>query len=225
MITPYYERDNVTIYHGDCREVMSYIKPRTIGAIITDPPYGMNRFETDGKDYLESVGPALHEAWTLLKDNAPMFVFTSTAEIVNVSNAIGQPLKRMFWMYKPADMTFPFAGWLLTSEAILWFHKGKRINLVERKPYHHDCYIHRRVGLEGVEGHPTVKPLWIISDFVLRIPEEATILDPYMGSGTTAIACLHAGRRFIGIEIEQKYCDIAVERIEKALMQPQLLTA
>jgi site-specific DNA-methyltransferase (adenine-specific) len=65
------------------------------------------------------------------------------------------------------------------------------------------------VGLEGVEGHPTVKPLSVITDFALRCPENGTILDPFMGSGTTLRAAKDLQRKAVGIEIEEKYCEIA----------------
>jgi hypothetical protein len=109
-----------------------------------------------------------------------MFVFTSTAEVVNVANALGKPLKRLFWMYKPADCTFPLHGWLLTSEAILWFHKGDKVKLVDRKPYRHDCYVHRKVGHEQVEGHPTVKPLTVINELFRDIEASLRSHSPYI---------------------------------------------
>lgn len=215
---------NCTLYLGDCLGVMKEIPDKSVDAVITDPPYGMNRFDTDGKDFLDVVAPALKLAFRKLKQNASMFVFASTAEVINVGNVLASNFKRMFWMYKPADCTYPLKGWLLKSEAILWFVKGDGYNLIERKPYRHDCYIHKRVGLEGVEGHPTVKPLWVIRDLVLRFEVGATILDPFMGSGTTGVACRQEFRKFIGIEIEPKYFEIAVNRIKKARMQPNLFS-
>lgn len=159
VIKPFYEDDTTTIYNADCRLVMASMPANSVDAIITDPPYGMNKGDWDGKDYLQEVGPALQQAWLTLKVNAPMFVFTSTAEVVNVANALNQPLKRMFWMYKP---------------------------------------------------------------LVLRIQPGATIIDPYMGSGTTGVACAQEGRNFIGIEINEEYCELAVRRIKEAKMQPAL---
>ena len=146
-----------------------------------------------------------------------MFVFMSTAEVINVANAVGADrFKRMLWMYKPADMTYPLGGWLLTSEAILWFHKGDKLNLVERHPFRHDCYIARNIGREGVEGHPTVKPLDIVQDLVSRIP--GTVLDPFLGSGTTTRAAKNLGMKAIGIEIEEKYCEIAAQRLSQEVL-------
>lgn len=214
---PYYEHGGITIYHGDSRWVVPQIN-EIVDLIVTDPPYGMERFETDTKDYLKIVGPVLQAAWKRLTTSGSMFVFTSTGEVVNVANALNQPLKRLLWMYKPNDCTFPLAGWLLKSEAILWFVKGDSFNLAERKPFRHDCYIHTTVGQEGVEGHPTVKPLKVIKDFVNRCPHDGLVLDPFMGSGTTLVAAKDLDRRAIGIEIEEKYCEIAAKRLSQEVL-------
>ncbi len=215
---PYYERGGIVIYHADCRDVLPTLEAGSVDLVLTDPPYGMNRFETDGKDYLSVVGPALQLSWSVLKDTGSMFVFTSTGEVVNVANALGQPLKRMFWLYKPADCTYPLAGWLLKSEAILWFLKGNRIGLADRRPYKHDTYLHTQVGKEGVSGHPTVKPLWVIRDLASRCPKGGAILDPFMGSGTTLRAAADLGINAIGIEIEERYCEIAARRLQQEVL-------
>jgi site-specific DNA-methyltransferase (adenine-specific) len=217
-VTPYYDHAGIVIYHGDCREILPTIPAGSVDLVLTDPPYGMNRFATDGKDYLTAVGPALRHAWLCLSESGSMFVFTSTAEVVEVANALGQRLKRLLWLYKPADCTYPLAGWLLKSEAILWFVKGDRIGLKERRPFRHDCYIHNHVGMEGVEGHPTVKPLKVVRDLASRCPDAGVILDPFLGSGTTLVAAKQLGRHAIGIEIEERYCEIAAKRLAQEIL-------
>lgn len=189
--------------------------------VLTDPPYGMARFATDTKDFLVTVGPVLQLAYERLTTPGNMFVFTSTAEVVNVANALAQPLRRLLWLYKPADMTYPLGGWLLKSEAILWFTKGTRLFLHDKRPYHHDVYYHAHVGKEGVEGHPTVKPLAVIMDLMER-SGGVTVLDPFMGSGTTLVAAAKLGRQGIGIEIEPRYFDLACRRVEEAVRQGDL---
>jgi len=218
---PYWEdkEAGLTIYHGDCRAILPLLGERKFEMVCTDPPYGFGRVTNDGKDYLDIVAPALRMAWTQLKASGDMFVFTSTGEVVNVANALGQPLKRLLWMYKPNDCTFPLAGWLLTSEAILWFHKGNKLNFAERKPYKHDTYVHTGVGQEGVEGHPTIKPLAVVGDIVSRCVKGGSVLDPFMGSGTTLVAAYRLGRKAVGIEINQEYCEIAVRRLGQIELQ------
>ena len=216
---PYYSENDgqITIYCGDCRDILPQLEP--VDLVLTDPPYGFNRFETDGKNYLESVGQAFDLFPNVLKEFGACFVFTSTGEVLKVGNRMPLHFNRMLWMYKPADCTYPLNGWLLTSEAILWFTRNGKCELNERHPFRHDCYIHNRVGLEGVEGHPTVKPLSIISDFVNRCPIDGIVLDPFMGSGTTLRAAKDLGRKAIGIEIEKKYCEIAVKRLQQEVFR------
>lgn len=210
---PYYTEPGIEIYLGDCREILPTLDP--VDLVLTDPPYGFNRFKSDGKNYLGVVGPALTTAFSIIPEGGSMFVFSGTGEVINLANAIKANFKRMLWMYKPADCTYPLHGWLLKSEAILWFMREGKSNLFDRHPFRHDCYIHNRVGMEGVEGHPTVKPLSVISDFVMRCPENGITLDPFMGSGTTLRAAKDLGRKAIGIEIEEKYCEMAAKRLQQ----------
>lgn len=221
---PYYETELGKLYHGDCLDILPQLKKGSVDLVLTDPPYGMGRFKGDEKDYLEKIKPSLLEWPSLLKENASAFVFTSTAEVLNMGNAVPLFFKRMFWMYKPNDITFPLKGWLLKSEAILWFMKNDgQFNLEERRPFKDDCYIFCQLKRDWVEGHPTVKSLQVTSDFVSRCPLDGLVLDPFLGSGTTAVACERLGRKWIGIEISKEYCDIAVKRIEQERSQLKLL--
>jgi len=218
-VKPYYQDSAVTLYHGDCREVMLGLSAEQSPAlVVTDPPYGMGRFATDGHDFLTVVGPALQAAFRMLLDGGSMFAFSSTAQVVNLANAVGEPIKRLLWMYKPNDCTYPLHGWLLKSEAILWFGKGKKLRLEARRPFRHDCYVVTSVGQEGVDGHPTVKPLRVVSDLVSRCPTGGLVLDPFVGSGTTLEACRNHHRRAIGIEIEERYCEIAANRLRQEVL-------
>lgn len=211
----YYKDESVVIYCGDCREILPEL-PK-VDLVLTDPPYGFNRFETDGGDFIQTI----KEVFDLipLKQGGWAFVFSGTGAIKDVLNAISLDYQRMLWMYKPADCTFPYRGWFLTSEAILLFSNGKPLPLAERKPYRHDCYLHYTVGQEGVEGHPTVKPHAIVEDLVLRCPEQGLILDPFLGSGTTCYCANKLGRKSIGIEISEEYCKIAVSRLSQTVMR------
>jgi len=214
-VKPYYQDSAVTIYHGDCRAVMADLGG--IDYLVTDPPYGFGRFDTDGKGFLHTVGPAMQTALALLPDDSTTFVFSGTGQIVQLSRACGVDPYRILWLYKPNDCTYPLAGWLLKSEAILWFRFGSGA-MVAPVRYTHDCYIHRSVGQEGVEGHPTVKPLAVVSDLVQRLEPDGVILDPFMGSGTTLRAAKDLGRKAIGIEIEERYCEIAAKRMAQEVL-------
>lgn len=80
----------------------------------------------------------------------------------------------------------------------------------------------RLIGKEGVEGHPTVKPLSIILEFMDVVNDNDLVLDPFFGSGTTGLACEKLGRKWIGIEISEAYCAIAKKRIEQEARQIKL---
>jgi len=213
---PYFRENGITLYHGDSRELVPLLW--SVDMVVTDPPYGFQRFETDGKDYLEIVGPVLKAAYRLIREPGSMFAFSGTQHVVSLANAVEIPLKRMLWMYKPNDCTYPLGGWLLKSEAILWFHKGDRLGLHERRPYRHDCYVVKSVGQEKADGHPTVKPLAVVSDLVLRCRPGGAVLDPFVGSGTTLLAAKNTGREAIGIEIEERYCELAVKRLAQEVL-------
>jgi len=102
------------------------------------------------------------------------------------------------------------------------FSKGNPRPLNERKPYRHDCYLHYNVGHEGVEGHPTVKPHAIIEDLVLRCIEGGLILDPFLGSGTTAYCAKKLNRKCIGIDSDEKSCEIATKRCSQSVMRLEI---
>ena len=214
---PYYKDEWCAIYHADCRDILPLIPDKSIDLVLTDPPYGFGRFPTDGGDFMRVISEALKLC--PLKDGAWAFIFTGTGELKNLLNNVPLEYQRLLWVYKPNDCTFPYRGWLLTSEAIALFSKGKPMALAERKPYRHDCYLHLGVGQEGVEGHPTVKPHAIIEDLVLRCELRGIILDPFLGSGTTCYCAKKLNRYSIGIEIEEKYCEIAAKRCSQGVMR------
>ncbi|MBL0058266.1 MAG: site-specific DNA-methyltransferase [Elusimicrobia bacterium] len=97
-IAPLYSREGITLYLGDCRDILPALARESVDMVLTDPPYGMKRFATDGKDYLHAVAPALRQAWEVLKEGGSMFVFTSPWEAVKVAAKVGLPVRRLFWM-------------------------------------------------------------------------------------------------------------------------------
>ena len=219
MIQPYYEDKYVRIYHGDCREILPQLPDKSVDLVPTDPPYGFGRFSTDGQGFMELIGDTFRLIKEILKDGHWAFVFTGTGEIKRLLNTICLDYQRLLWLYKPADCTYPYRGWLLKSEAIALFSNGEPSPLFDRHPYRHDCYLHYTVGQEGVKGHPTVKPHAVIEDLVLRCEPNHLILDPFLGSGTTCYCAKKLGRKSIGIEIEERYCEIAANRCRQEVME------
>ncbi|RJQ28391.1 site-specific DNA-methyltransferase [Candidatus Parcubacteria bacterium] len=200
----------------DCLEALPMLPDGCVDVIIADIPYEFGRFDSDTKSGYERLAQSFQEWPRILAPKGAAFVFCSTAQPLAVGAAVPLNFRRMLWMYKPADCTYPLEGWLLTSEAIMWFSQNGTSNFAERRPFAHDCYYHTRVGKEGVEGHPTVKPLWVVKDLASRCPENGILLDPCIGSGTTGVAAIQLGRKFLGFEIDPGYTEIANKRIEAA---------
>lgn len=207
---------------GDCLEVLPRLPDKFVDAIVTDPPYGMGKDFGNKSDEEENalmlIQKVMPELFRVLKPGRMAFIFGSPRLIhktVYIAEFSGFTFHRFLWLYKPNDCTYPWRGWLLKSEAIAVFSRGKPLKW-EEKLYCHDTYIfnHRKGELPKDMFHPSVKPLEVIQDIVSKCPE-GIVLDPFLGSGTTAVAALKTGRYFIGIEKEPKYVEIANKRIQE----------
>jgi len=206
---------------GDCLEIMRELPDGCVDAVVTDPPYGMGKdFKGNGSDSEQHALWLLQAAFPgmarLVRNGGMAFVFSGTRLVdkcIEYGKAAGLQFHRLLWMYKPNDCTYPWRGWLLKSEAIVLFSKGKPRKW-QLDNYCHDTYIFNHSGGELPKGvsHPSVKPLSVVADIVAKSPGDI-ILDPFLGSGTTAVACIQTGRHFIGIEREAEYCDIARKRV------------
>lgn len=206
-----------TLYRGDCLELIGELQDAS--AVISDPPYGMNwnadstRF-TGGKSE-EGRGRGIK--WHNIQvDNEP-FDPTPWLDFQHVvlfgSNHFGQRLPvgtKLIWI-KKYDTSF---GTFLSDAEEAWMKGGNGIYCKR------DCSMNG-AGANFQKLHPTQKPVGIMAWVMDRakIPQGATVLDPYMGSGTTGIACVRTGRKFIGIEKDPTHFSNAVERIKSELQQ------
>ncbi len=189
-------------------------------AVLTDPPYGINR-EGITNDDPEGLAALFRDVLSILPvQDAVIIAFQSTRLFPVWLDAVrenGHKFERMLWMYKPSDCTFPWRGWLLTSEAILVSTIGNA-KWRDVHPYMHDCYSPTTIGKElpeGVGHHASVKPMAVVLDLLQRIEGEI-VFDPFLGSGTTLIAAEQLDRICFGMEIEPKYCDVILTRWEQA---------
>lgn len=215
-----------TLYLGDCMDILPTL-PK-VDAVITDPPYGdvthkgarsSNSLDVTTIDFDSIDSKQLADLCAKLVDQAYRWV-VMTCEWRHAANleSSGIPLVRLgVWIKPNGAPQFtgdrPGTGW----EAVAILHrKGrKRWN----GGGHHAVWT---VPIEQGQ-HPTQKPIRLISDWVSAFTDSGeTILDPFMGSGTTGVACAQMGRNFIGIEREPKYFEIACKRIEQAYAQGQM---
>ena len=205
MISPYYQEENITIYNGDCLEVMKELPDKSIDLVLTDPPYGV---DLKYSDYVDTES----NWFDLFESIIPEF-----KRIADVSILPSCQIKRLEYIYK----TFP-PDWLICwykgsagTSGFLGFNDWEPLLVYgKKKIYMHDYLAINNNEKMGSYGHPCPKPIGWAKWFISRVTNEGdTILDPFLGSGTTARACKDLGRKCIGIEISQKYCDIAVKRL------------
>jgi DNA modification methylase len=201
-VTPYYQDEAVTIYHGDCRGILPFLDP--VDMAFADPPYGVG-FDYNGA---EDADPC-RWAYELLRYIAPL-VFV-TPGIRNV-HAWPAPTWMLAWA-KPGSTRRSDLGGFNEWEPILMYGK--------RRLYHDLRSLPSVANLAKgtTEGHPCPKPLKLLTWLVSEGTESGqTVLDPFMGSGTTLRAAKDLGRKAIGIEIEERYCEIAARRMAQEVL-------
>ncbi len=205
---PYYEESGITIYHGDCREVLPTL-PK-VDLVLTDPPYGIGLNYGDGSD----DSPETYWAWFLpvlasLRAIAPV-VLTHRQEALRYLSGYDH---LCVWN-KPMAFGYAIKGWLHHWEPIFIFGAEPTAIREGVKPARSDVFT---VGTTANNtGHPCPKPLKLMREILCAFAGDP-ILDPFMGSGTTIVAAKQSGRSAIGIEIEEKYCEIAANRLRQAV--------
>jgi len=205
---PYYETPLGKLYHGDCLEIMPQLEP--VDLVLTDPPYGKgfdtmkkisvsNKAKVGNYDFSDwNNKPPQPEFFKLIKKNKNQIIFGGNYFVEWLYNS-------PCWLVWNKDNTGNFADCELawtsfkTATRIIKYRWNGMLKEAPEKRY-----------------HPTQKPaglfMWILNKYG---SENWTTLDTHLGSGTTAIACERLKRKWIGIEIEEKYCEIAAKRIER----------
>lgn len=197
----YYEHHNIKIYHGDCREVVPLL---TTDVVITDPPYGVSfKYSQYNDADLISYYRLIGEALDMLQGRASiMFVFCGNRNLWAYP-----PATEIFCWFKPGSTCHNNLGGFREWEPILVYGKRAIVQDVIRLP---DCSNHT----PEAAAHPCPKPLSLIKWLIKNgCKDGETILDPFMGSGTTLRAAKDLGRPAIGVEIEERYCEIAAKRL------------
>ena len=218
---------DATLMLGDCLEILPTLGK--VDAVVTDPPYGVGLTAKQNK-WVTNVGDGYAST-----DDSPEFVSAVVVPAINMCrdfsrDVIVTPGTRCLWLYPPADdlgTIFNNSGagrtrWGFGCNHPVLFY-GKCPYLSKGLGSRPNSWDQPATDFADKNGHPCPKPIGMMMWLVKRgsLPRE-TVLDPFMGSGTTGVACAKLGRKFIGIEIEPKYFDIACKRIEEAYKQPDM---
>ncbi len=250
-------------YIGDCIDLMSKIDDKSIGLVITDPPYNASKGgvnlpdnKTGGAyykvneewdkfdkytDYQEFTKKWIKEVDRVLSDNGSIMVCCSLHNIGEVIIALKElnykPLNVITWRKPNAMPSITKRMLTHSTEFIVWFTKGKKwtFNYEKMKKYNYgkqlrdvwdfpSCQGPERIKREdGRAAHPTQKPLNLFKRLIEMASKESDIiLDPFMGSGTTAVAAQELERKWIGLDSSEEYVKIADERVNKIKPQKKL---
>lgn len=196
--------EGVTLHEGDCRDIIEMLLG-TFDAVVTDPPYGININKSNRLSISRGHGG---ESWDDQAADMSWLPPLGIPAIVWGGNYFDLPAHRAPLVWDKNNAGRDFADFEMA-----WTN----LDMVARR------IVYRPMNMDGGKEHPTQKPIDVMKWCVSHLPPHAvTILDPFMGSGTTGVAAVKLGRKFIGIEREPKYFDIACRRISEALKQPDL---
>lgn len=229
-MTPYYSDESVTLYHGDALDILPTIEAGTVTAVVTDPPYVIGAV---------SAGNMASKAggWTDMMNSALWFS-TWYRHVDRVLKRHGSFWTFCNWRSLPVVMKAALdAGLPITSTAVWdkeWIGPGgsqglrpsyELIALLSQPDFAvpdrgvADVFRHK-VGSYKPNGHPAEKPVGLVRRVLstAAVPAGALVVDPFMGSGTTGIAARDLGLRFVGIEAEERWCEVAAGRFAEGFL-------
>lgn len=215
--------EGVTLHLGDCREIVPTLGK--IDAVVTDPPYGIAHSSNHGASWERTQIAGDND--TSLRDevlasfaNVAAFGTWKTPPIKDTKGALVFDKGPAFGM---GDLQFPWKGsWeMIYIRGKIW--RGSRDEGVLRGHVQVSWETQfKGLGEREARSHPHQKPVSLCQELIRKLPKGCIVLDPFMGSGTTGVAAVKLGCKFIGIEIEPKYFDIACRRISDALARPDM---
>lgn len=239
MVKPYYQDENATLYKADALAVLASLPTASVDALITDPPYSsggqykgdrsaatgdkyggasMSDFSGDNRDqrsHLTWMNLWLGESLRVVKPGGVCALFTDWRQLPTTTDALqvgGWVWRGLVPWVKPSGRpAFKQRAWLNQCEYVVWGTAGSSAVTPDGST----------VPLSGfyaaapprVREHQTQKPLDVMRGLAQIVPEGATILDPFAGSGTTGVAALIEGRKFIGVEMTEHYAEVAANRL------------
>ena len=216
---PYYQDEWVTIYHGDCREILPEL-PK-VDLVLTDPPYGIGIAEWDTVDYYDFL---FSESYRLLNEGRYAFIFSTKKNLKrpNFRHDIFAVIKNFAQYRQHLGM---FDAWY----PIIYFPKGKPRKIINPSkmlvPKRNWFLLNtantsrNKDNPKSNNNHETPKNIELIKYIVNNFSDtNDLILDPFLGSGTTAYCAKKLNRKCIGIEIEERYCEISAKRCSQSVM-------
>lgn len=226
---PYYDEDGCTIFLGDCRDILPSLAP--VDLVLTDPPYGLGiaqeKNRTGGiRISARNYGNAAWDDEPIEKTMIDLMRLKSRYQIIFGGNFFEVPPSSC-WLVWDKDNSggHDIRGDFADCE-LAWTNLPKAVRRVR---YRWNGFLQEHMGhKKEVRVHPTQKPIEVMTWCLSQVPPECqTILDPFMGSGTTLVAAKRMGRKAIGIELDEQYCAIAVQRLAQLELglTPRLVSA
>ncbi len=201
---PFYDRDGITIWCGDCLEVMPGLDD--IDSLISDVPYGID-FNTDYTRFSGGASEQHRHRHIAGDDKAfdPLHLLKHRRVVLFGANTFSLPIGA----YLVWDKRTPGANKNVMADAeIAWMNNGHGVYIFE-----HAWDGFNRASERGTNYHPAQKPVAVMQWIIQKAKPQGLICDPYMGSGSTLVAAQREGRQAVGIELDESYCQIAVERL------------
>ena len=214
------------LYQGDCLEVLSKLPDESVDLIVADPPYNSDTVTWDKKDVKFQLA-WLNEAKRVLKEGGSFYCFFAPLNMYEIEGWFRENLNLrniLVWHHPNlygAGLSYGSDRYKSTWDVIFYAVKGRRAK--HGKKVSEEAY---RFDLRGFDVmiypqprpllHKAQKPLRLIAKLIYCSSQEGdVVLDPFMGSGTTAVACELLGRRWIGVELEERFCELIQKRLEK----------
>jgi site-specific DNA-methyltransferase (adenine-specific) len=222
---------DATLYLGDCMDILPTLGK--VDAVITDPPYGIG-FKYDSHDDRPEAYEGGYDAWLmriisccegLCNPGCPIFIWQAAKHIKYFGARFPRDF-RIFIAAKNFTQIYPIAMQYSFDPVVCWWTDGPQYKSAHGDK--RDFHVANTAPVMGQSNpqefrHPCPRPLGQMKHVTHQwCRQDGTVLDPFMGSGTTGVAAIQLGRKFIGIEKDPKYFDIACKRIEQAVAQGQL---
>ena len=217
----------IELYNGDCLEILPTLESGSVDAVVTDPPYGIgfkySTYVDTAEGYGEWLLSIIEKCEILCNESSPVFVWQAMLNAKMFALWFPRDWRifcaaKNFVQMRPTPMQYSYDPVLVwwtdgvnkpysRGDASRDFHIANTANTMNRKD-------------NDSGGHPCARPLDQVTHIIDQwVKPGGTVIDPFMGSGTTGVACVKTGRNFIGVELDPGYFAIAKRRIEKAQLQ------